>query len=392
MDTRANQPLRICHLISSFRPIIGGAERATERLCATLVKDGVDTIVLTRQQSRNTLRFEVIDGIPVHRLGFPSQSKFGAMSYALHGFWLLATKCRSYRLVHAQSPDTPLLLGFLARVFLKRKLLLTIHGQNRILGLLNDNWGRLRIKTMIRLVDGYTSITPEITGQLQSLAVPLTRIVAIPNGIDIKKYLPPTRTQITAARQKLQMPLMGKVVLFIGRLVEVKRVDILLHTWAGLPQNQFDQLLVVGSGPELERLTALAVELKINVRFEGSTDDVLTYLHAADVFVLPSGIHDTSSYEGLSVALLEAMSAGLAVLATDCPGNRVLIQDAYNGLLFPVEDVDELKKQLERLLGDTALRARLGKNARVSVYQDYAIEAVARKTKIAYENIQFGKV
>ena len=392
MDNSDNHSLRVCHLISSFRPIIGGAERATERLCATLVKDGVDTIVLTRRQSRNTLRFEMIDGIPVQRLGFPVRSKLGALSFALHGFWLLATKYRPYILIHAQSPDTPLLLGFLAKVFLKRKLLLTIHGESRILGLINDVWGRLRIKMMIRLVDCFTSIAPEITGQLQLLAVPVSRIVAIPNGIDTKKYSPPTKAQITGARQQLQLPLTGNTILFLGRLVEFKRVDLLLHAWAHLSKHQHDQLLIVGAGPELHYLESLACRLGISVRFEGPTDDVLTYLQAADIFVLPSGIRSTSSYEGLSVALMEAMSTGLAVVATDCAGNRVLIQDGYNGLLFPVEDADGLAKQLGCLLDDPAMRQRLGQSAHTSVYRDYAIEAVARKTKAIYEQIQVGKV
>src|SRR5450432_118804 len=121
--------LRICHVISSFRPTIGGAERATETLCGELTRQGLDIIVLTRRYDRNLPQFEQIQGIPVYRLGYPGRGKWNALSFALHALWMLATRFRSYRIVHAQNIDTPLLVGFLSKVFLRRYLITTIHGE-----------------------------------------------------------------------------------------------------------------------------------------------------------------------------------------------------------------------------------------------------------------------
>lgn len=388
MDDRANPPLQVCQLISSFRPVIGGAERATEQLSAALRRDGVDVIILTRRKSPLDTLFEYINGVPVYRLGNYNLGKLGALMYVLHSFWLLAVRFRSYHIVHAQNTDTPLLLGFLVKIFLGKKLILTIHGGNPIRDYAQSQLGKFRLLLMKAFVDRFTAITIEVQEQLQTLGVPLSRIALIPNGIDINTLYPPSAPLRYLARERLNLPKTELVVIFIGRLHKIKRVDLLLHAWARLPHLAQDQLLVVGAGEELDQLKDLAVQLGINIGFKGSTDDVAPYLHAADVFVLPSGIRSTSSYEGLSVALMEAMSTGLAVLATDCPGNRVLIQDGENGLLFPVEDVDELTKQLERLLEDPSLRARLGRNAHTSVYQNYAIEAIARKTKTIYERIR----
>jgi glycosyltransferase involved in cell wall biosynthesis len=241
------------------------------------------------------------------------------------------------------------------------------------------------------LVDRYTTITPEIERQLQTLAVPISRITAIPNGVDTDFFRPPEEKQRAAARACLNLSDSDQVVLYLGRLVAWKQVDLLLEAWAQLARPERDQLLVVGTGSEYSRLKALAEYLKIQVRFEGPTDNALTYLQAADIFVLPSGVRRTASYEGLSVALIEAMSTGLAVIATDCPGNRVLVQHNFNGLLCAVEDTEDLANQIRHLLEAPALRRRLGRNARASVMQDYSIHEVAHKTRAIYEQLNNGR-
>jgi len=381
--------LRVCQLISSFRPVIGGAERATERLSSVLRRAGVDVIVLTRRKTPGDEAVELVSGIPVYRLGQSNPGKWGALTYALRSLWMLATSLRSYRIVHAQSPDTPFLLGVLAKYLLGRKLVLTIHGGNRIRDYLKTPLGRPRLQLMRYSVDRFTAITQEVQEQLLSLGVPPSRIVMIPNGIETEQFAPPDGETRRAVRRLLNLPEAGQVVLFVGRLQKVKRVDVLLRAWASLPKDRDDTLVVVGGGPELEPLKALAAQLQIEVRFEGARQDVLPYLQASDIFVLPSGIRRTASYEGLSVALMEAMSAGLAALVSDCPGNRVLVRDGENGLLFPVEDVEALARQLTRLLDDADLRARLGQNARASVVREYAIDAVAQQTEMLYRDLVF---
>jgi glycosyltransferase involved in cell wall biosynthesis len=388
MRITGQQPVRVCQLISSFRPVIGGAERATEQLSSVLRKEGVDVIVFTRRKSSRDVSFEEINGIPVYRLGQPGLGKWGALTYAIRSFWLLATSFRHYRIVHAQSPDTPFFIGLFSKFLLGRKLILTIHGGNRIRDYLQSLSGKLRLYAIRSFVDRYTAITQEVQEQLFCLGVPASHIELIPNGIDANQFMPADEKLRKLTREHLNLPAVGRIVVFIGRLHPIKRVDLLLRAWARVQLQPQDQLLIVGVGEELGRLQALAAQLNISVRFEGPAAEVVHYLHAADIFVLPSGIHSTASYEGLSVALMEAMSAGLAVVATDCSGNRVLIRNSHNGLLFPMEDVDGLTRQLNRLLEDPALRTHLGQNAHTSVVNDYAIDVVAHKTELLYSQIQ----
>jgi glycosyltransferase involved in cell wall biosynthesis len=96
-------------------------------------------------------------------------------------------------------------------------------------------------------------------------------------------------------------------------------------------------------------------------------------LQAADIFILPS------AYEGISNSVLEAMASGLAVIATDIPGNRALIEDGVTGVLVPCGNDEKLIGAFESLLADDAQAAYLGSNAREKVCRHYAVTTVAQQ-------------
>ena len=114
--------------------------------------------------------------------------------------------------------------------------------------------------------------------------------------------------------------------------------------------------MLVGLGPLEDDLRALAVELGIGdrVRFPGSRDDVFALLPAFDAFVL------SSRFEGLPIALLEAMATGVAPVATRVGGIPEVVTDGRDGLLVEPGDPAALAGALDRILGDDALRDRLG--------------------------------
>jgi glycosyltransferase involved in cell wall biosynthesis len=114
------------------------------------------------------------------------------------------------------------------------------------------------------------------------------------------------------------------------------------------------------------------------------------YLHAADIFVRASGHHQTVNYEGLSVALLEAMATGLTVVVSDCPGNRALVQPGENGMVCPMDNVDGLAESLRQALDSPDLRQRLGPAAQKSVQGTYSIQTVATQVMALYEQVLAG--
>lgn len=380
--------IRVAHVISSFRPVIGGAERATETLCHALRAQGVDAVVLTRRYSADLPAFERIRGIPVYRLGIPGRGKIHGLSFIVDVVRVLGTRLNGYRIVHIQNIDAPALAGLGARLLLRRRMVATIHGEAPIIERRAGLLGRLRVRCLARFVERITTINPENARLLEEVGVPLERQASIPNGIDMQVYRPATAEERQMARDALGLSQDSVVVLYLGRLVPFKRVDLLIDAWQKVRSDRARVLLIVGEGPTSHALREQAIRLGSDARFDGPTQDSSSYLRAADIFVLPSGDHDLRQYEGLSVALLEAMAAGLTPVVTEGPGNDVLVPDATSGLRFPIGDLEALTARLEQAIGDPELRASIGPRAHERVRDRYADDVVARKMITLYCDVE----
>ncbi len=118
-----------------------------------------------------------------------------------------------------------------------------------------------------------------------------------------------------------------------------------------------------------------------SVQFTGQVDDAVPYFQAADLFVLPS------STEGLSNSMLEAMSCGLPVLATRVGGAPDVIAHGESGYLIPPDDRQALRRGLETLLEDRALRFNLGSNARQRILAEFSLDSVAKRLAALYQRL-----
>lgn len=167
-----------------------------------------------------------------------------------------------------------------------------------------------------------------------------------------------------------------KRIIGVGRLCSEKSFDKLIAVFANLAATNGDwDLVIVGDGPLRKPLSAQAVALGVadRVFFPGCISNVGEWLESASVFAL------CSSFEGFPNALLEAMTAGLAVVSFDCDtGPADLIDNGVNGLLVPAGDVKSFEKALLTLLRDAGLRACLAESA-VGVRQRLAIAEIANR-------------
>lgn len=163
-------------------------------------------------------------------------------------------------------------------------------------------------------------------------------------------------------------------IIAVGRLDRLKGVDTVIRAFATVrARHPGWRLGVIGRGPEAESLLALARELGVDsdVRFVGHVDDMRAWYGRASI--LAHG----SRQEGFPNVLLEAMAAGLPVVATDCPsGPSDLIEDGRNGFLVPVDDVPAMAGHLGHLMVDAGLREQLAAAA-VQVREDFEARAVA---------------
>lgn len=161
-------------------------------------------------------------------------------------------------------------------------------------------------------------------------------------------------------------------LLFVGRLVDIKGVDTLIEAIALLPLADFS-LVLCGDGPLRDNLHRQAHRQGVasRIRFMGERSDAAAFVAACDVLVLPS------RQEGLSNALLEAMAAGRAVVASRVGGNTELVDNGCTGLHFESGDANGLAAALRQLRQEPAVRERLGQQAAAFVDERFAVPAMA---------------
>ncbi|SCY57349.1 Glycosyltransferase involved in cell wall bisynthesis [Microvirga guangxiensis] len=198
------------------------------------------------------------------------------------------------------------------------------------------------------------------------------RLETISNGIAI-----PDDSRIIASgyhRQNRFTAQGGPRIVALGRLVGLKRHVMMIEALSRVRDTLPDaHLAIAGDGPERETLAACIDRLNLgsHVTLLGSINDVGEFLSQADIFV------SMSSYEGLPVSVLEAMSWGLPVIISDVPGHRDVVQDNIDGCLVPFDDVDALTGQIIHLARHPSEAARMGSAARNKVIRDYSSVAMA---------------
>lgn len=376
---------RVAVVIHGYFPRVGGAETQLKELAPRLMNRSVDLHILTRKYVPGLSSFERIDGVPVYRLPAPGPKLMASLMFTL--FALLKLLRLRPQLVHAHEFISPATVALLARRWLKIPIVITPHRSGSIGDVQKMNHkpgGEMKLRTIKNKTDHFVVISDEIERELLGLGISESRMARIANGVDIDRFTPPSVEERKGLRSKLNLPSDAVVVIFSGRLVPEKRLDLLLAAWEVLQVDYSKAaLLILGTGPEEKKLKDRA---NGKVLFLGSRDDVVPWLKASDLFVLPSDA------EGFSVALLEAMACGLAPLVTDVGGAREVIRHADNGWLIPPGNQRELETSLKLMVGDPGLIRKLGRNARKKVADNYSVDNAADQLASLYRHLIDGAV
>ncbi|MFT3859351.1 MAG: glycosyltransferase [Aquabacterium sp.] len=213
--------------------------------------------------------------------------------------------------------------------------------------------------------------------------IPAKKACVVPNGIDLSGFMARSDERAIALRAELGLPLDAVTFATVGRLNEVKRqIDLLRAMRVRLDAGDNACLLLVGDGPmraELEQ-ECDRLDLRARVRLLGARSDVPALLAAMDVFVL------CSRSEGYSLALVEASSAGLPIIATDVGGNAEIVSHEVTGLIVPPADGEALSGAMGRLYSDAAMRRQFGARAREWALREGTLDAMNQ----AYEKLYRG--
>jgi L-malate glycosyltransferase len=270
-------------------------------------------------------------------------------------------------LVHAHQ-TTPFFYALLARgLFRSRpRILFTEHGR-----FFPDRGSRKRA-LLQRLLLGRNDLVVAVGESVKQAVVkyegvPANRVHVVYNGIPVTAH-DGIDLDRAAVRKELGVPEQAFVVIQVARLDETKNHRMALEAFrlfaAGYPPAL---LILVGDGPERERLERAAAEFHLNakVKFLGSRSDVRRLLSAADVAIL------TSLSEGIPLSLIEAMAGGLPIVATSVGGVPEVVEHGETGLLVPSENPSALSEALRSLANDSELRTRLGDAGRRRAHEKF---------------------
>ena len=224
---------------------------------------------------------------------------------------------------------------------------------------------RLTISRWYNLCDLLLVPYKSLVAELVMLgAIAPTKVVRL--GVDTSTFV---STDKFAAKQKLGIDPQKLVIGYVGRISKEKNVAVLLDAFQRVIHEFNAVLLIVGSGIDMKKFKNIN-----NVILPGFQHDVIPYYQAMDIFVMPSLTETTS------LATLEAMSCGVPVITTRVGFLRDYVRKDYNGLTFPRGNTYTLVLQLRKLLGDAAMRVKLGENARQTALS-FSWEHTAQKIK-----------
>ena len=271
-------------------------------------------------------------------------------------------------IVHTRNAEAFFYAGMGARLAGIPVLLHSEHGRT-----FNDRAVRLYAQRLLsRWADGIFAVSGTLRDDLvRHVGLPPSRVDVLHNGVDRSRFGGADRE---CARRLLGLDAGSLVVGSVGRLVAVKNYALLLKAFAALRRDDA-VLLLAGDGPERPALEQLVQGLGLasSVRLLGHRDDVPAVLAALDVFAL------SSRSEGMSNTLLEAMAAGLPIVATRVGGNAEIVRDGVDGLLVDDDDAPGFAHALRGLAEHAGRRAAMGAAGRERVATEFSIEAMVER-------------
>ncbi len=280
--------------------------------------------------------------------------------------------------VHAHH-YSPFVYAALARAWVPRaRVVFTEHG--RLSDHAPSRKRRLANAVLSHLAAATFTVSQDLRTHLIGEGFPAHAVDVIYNGIDVGAR--PDPSQRAARREMLGVSSETFLIGTIARLDPVKNLDTLIRAAADVAARRPAALLIVGDGPERASLESAARSCRVPsaIRFLGHRDDAREWLAACDVFA------NSSISEGISLTILEAMAAGLPVVATQVGGTPEIIDDTC-GRLVPARAVDPLAAGLLELASSDALRQALGRAARTRAERRFTLDRMVDAYRAVYDRL-----
>jgi len=275
---------------------------------------------------------------------------------------------------------TPYFYGWLASLLTPASVVFTEHGR------FHPDRYRTKAKWVNRMMAkstaGLTAISRSTAEALAKYEfLPGHRIQVIYNGIKGKRLSAESRSTLV---RNLDLPSGASVLCMVSRLDPIKNHELALRALCKLKDRGINVvMLIVGDGPERQRIENLVGELGLErqVRIVGYSSTPECYVSISDIYLL------TSFSEGTSMTLLEAMSLGVAVVATEVGGNPEIITDGQTGCLVPSDDLDALVDVLQGLLSQPEKLSQLGLAAKEAFRERFSVATMVGHYMDLYQHV-----
>ncbi len=347
---------------------IGGAERLISEAGEFWDRTRYDYRVAYLLPWKDQLVGEIEDtGIPVAQLG---NGRMGATTFRAVRAYLAKTKPD---IVHAHLPST----GIIARLMAGAPVVYTEHNVVSSYRQPTRSLNRLTYGRQSRLIAVSEAVADSVLGY------PGPSPVVIPNGVSVAV----SERDRAAARAELAISDDTVLISHVGNIRPHKGHQNLIAAVQEVARSTGDFLVVSIGGEknpgDFERVATEARAAGIDKVFRhlGRREDALSFVAASDIFVNPS------DHEGLPLAILEAMSLGVPVVATSVGGVPSVIEDGKNGQLVPAGDSKALAASVVSLMNDESLRRRLGARAKKFAHANHGLEAMIRSVESVYADL-----
>jgi len=337
-----------------------------------LVKKGFEVHVVTQHNSGIPYE-ELMEGIHVHRFKWLEPNEFKALvhfkglidnfrllTYVISIFFNLIILSRKYDfdILHAHSAIPTGLIGVIVTKILKKPIFITVHGMD-INNFENSSIFKRLITFSLNNCTKAIAVSDNLAKKMRYLKINQNKIVILRNAVDTNRFKPLRNENL---RKYCKIKDNEILILFVGYLDTFKGIFDIIDAFGEIKQTHDNiKLMIIGNGPKKHELEnrVLALDLKNSVIFTGKLkpDEIHSYYQAADIFTLPSYT------EGLPLAVLEAMSCGIPVIASNVGGIPEIIKNNENGFLIPPKNKKILKNNLIILIDNARLREKFRRNS-----------------------------
>lgn len=366
--------IKVAHLIYSEK--IGGSEMVAGNICSYLDREKFDPLVLFMLKSQGGMPEILHDlGVSCKCLNMPWRSIPFESLYLAH---LLNRMQVDILHVH----HIPLYLR-VAKAVERSRVKGVVFTEHAKFSIEQSKYLQNGCRVAAQQTNAFTAVSSDLKDYfVRDLNIPSSLVKVVLNGVDITRFSPERKNSIL--KSMLPESFIGKVLIHVGRLAEAKDHKTLLSAMKQVIRNDQDVFLFLVGGGELR----LAIEQQVSnlglqkcVKMLGMRSDVDKLLLGADIFVM------SSKREGLPMVLMEAMSCGLPIIATDVGGISEIIKDQESGLLVESENSDLLARAIERVCNRIDGGGVLGGQARQIIVKNYSLEATAKSYVQLYEQI-----